>query len=1434
MNKNFSIPSRPNRFAAYSQCWVLESRMVFDGAVVATAVDAQAQAQTQTQTQDTASNQPGSENIGATAAVPDAPVVDFSPKDTPQTISYASDTNNSNNQPSFPVADNALAPTGSASVTGENLASPTNIIVVDPRAENAAFLSANPPANTQVMVLDSTRDGFQQIAEQLQTRHNVTQLDILPWTQDGQQWLGSKPLTATLEPSVSNSLTSWNDGLATDARLVFHGQNSMNTGWQDYVSALTGAQTDWLSSTGFTQTDTSLSVNSSAIPTTVYFIDSAVQNPADIVSGLDPNAEIVYLDATKDGLTQIADYLAGRTGIDSIQIISHASQATLLLGNELLTNDNLTSHADQLAAIGQSLSSGGDILLYGCDLAQSTNGSLFVDSFAYLTQADVAASTDLTGAAGKGGNWTLEYTAGTIEASILAASHYQDILALPTFDVTGLALSFNNPAVVKGVGLNTGDIIVFNNVVTVNGQAIDAIVTIMDSTGIAITGLDTAAGSLVNPNNPPASISLNANWFELNTNVTAAGGSSTIKFDFILNGTYNPAIGDGTDVLLQNVTVNSYDVDNSQFQDFSGFSSYALSGAPGSAFPTTLAVTGSGNFTHFVDTTSNDNTDTPATNLSVFNQARVTAIYNEINTFQIKTGSNITGPAFYYLDFSTGPTLNSPSTLQTYDIPTANPLTTHIFTPTLTGTYAPNVTGSTDTAQTLAVTVNGVTYTSANGLVWSGGTWSLNIPPANALLPGTYDVAVNTGYGPNAGTVTVHTIDRTVDELVVINDPPVNTVPGDQIVNPGVPSDIPGLSATDLNNNLASTQLSVALGVLTVDLSGGATIIGGANGTGSLILGGTEAQIKAALATVKYTANNGTTSDTLSVLSTDKLGLTDLDTIAININRPPIAVDDNVSGVPNTPVTINVLNNDSDPDNNLNPATIKIVGTANPGDPLVVPGEGTWSVNLTTGEITFTPVAGFTGSPTPINYTVKDTLGLESPPALVSITVDNPPVANPDTVRANPGTPVTINVLNNDSDPDNNLNPATVKIVGTANPGDPLVVPGEGTWSVNLTTGEITFTPVAGFTGSPTPINYTVKDTSGLESGLALVSITVDNPPVANPDTVTAEPGRPVTINILGNDSDPDNNLNPATVKIVGTANPGDPLVVPGEGTWSVNLTTGEITFTPVAGFTGSPTPINYTVKDTSGLESPAAKVTVNVPSVIALLDSPIANNLLGTTGSLILLSNPTLPLFTFFDPPFNPPIRFFDDTKFPIFKPVEFARPVDLRLYIPSPNDIISLTGSLRDQVVLELKRFSFDIPSWSFRHTNPNAQLEFEATRTDGSSLPEWLQFNPKLLRFSGIPPKGAHNEEVMVTVRDTYGNEVHAIFSVHVNKERARFDQKSLAIDSKLLGLSDKVLEKSHKEKPVAGKTKSGLSERIHATGKLGKLQESRALLDSLNAR
>ena len=67
-----------------------------------------------------------------------------------------------------------------------------------------------------------------------------------------------------------------------------------------------------------------------------------------------------------------------------------------------------TQRAQDLATLGGALSASGDILLYGCDVAAGADGLAFVNALANATGADVAASTDLTGAAVKGGDWVLE------------------------------------------------------------------------------------------------------------------------------------------------------------------------------------------------------------------------------------------------------------------------------------------------------------------------------------------------------------------------------------------------------------------------------------------------------------------------------------------------------------------------------------------------------------------------------------------------------------------------------------------------------------------------------------------------------------------------------------------------------------------------------------------------------------------------------------------------------------------------------------------------------------------------------------------------------------------------------------------------------------------------------------------------------------------
>jgi hypothetical protein len=125
-----------------------------------------------------------------------------------------------------------------------------------------------------------------------------------------------------------------------------------------------------------------------------------------------------------------------------------------------------------------------------------------------------------------------------------------------------------------------------------------------------------------------------------------------------------------------------------------------------------------------------------------------------------------------------------------------------------------------------------------------------------------------------------------------VGNAPINTVPDAQTALEDTALNISGLSVADVDGNLASTQLSVTNGSVTVTLTGGATISAGANSSNSLTLSGSEVAINATLATLSYQGNaNFNGSDTLTVLSTDSSGtpLTDTDTVAITVNSEPIA-----------------------------------------------------------------------------------------------------------------------------------------------------------------------------------------------------------------------------------------------------------------------------------------------------------------------------------------------------------------------------------------------------------------------------------------------------------------------------------------------------------------------------------------------------------------
>ncbi|WP_212768696.1 putative Ig domain-containing protein [Pectobacterium versatile] len=165
------------------------------------------------------------------------------------------------------------------------------------------------------------------------------------------------------------------------------------------------------------------------------FIDTALTDYQTLVNSVPTGVDVFLLDSSKDGLTQMAAWAETHTGYDAIHILSHGNEGQVRLGNLTLDSATAEARSADLAKLGTALTQDGDLLLYGCDIAQDT-GKSFVSLLAQLTQADIAASDDLTGATAKGGDWQLETTVGKIETTDAAlgaiAQEYNSLLASPT------------------------------------------------------------------------------------------------------------------------------------------------------------------------------------------------------------------------------------------------------------------------------------------------------------------------------------------------------------------------------------------------------------------------------------------------------------------------------------------------------------------------------------------------------------------------------------------------------------------------------------------------------------------------------------------------------------------------------------------------------------------------------------------------------------------------------------------------------------------------------------------------------------------------------------------------------------------------------------------------------------------------------------------
>jgi len=152
---------------------------------------------------------------------------------------------------------------------------------------------------------------------------------------------------------------------------------------------------------------------------TLIVTDGAIS--AETLSKYSPSAKVV--DISEGGLTTLSEAVKGVKGeFASIQFFTHATNDTLLLGEASINEYNVKDFKATFKEIGKSLTDSGDLVFYGCNLAATDSGKSMLNAIAKYSKADVAASTDLTGASKYGANYNLEFKVGRIQAAPITIS----------------------------------------------------------------------------------------------------------------------------------------------------------------------------------------------------------------------------------------------------------------------------------------------------------------------------------------------------------------------------------------------------------------------------------------------------------------------------------------------------------------------------------------------------------------------------------------------------------------------------------------------------------------------------------------------------------------------------------------------------------------------------------------------------------------------------------------------------------------------------------------------------------------------------------------------------------------------------------------------------------------------------------------------------
>ena len=303
----------------------------------------------------------------------------------------------------------------------------------------------------------------------------------------------------------------------------------------------------------------------------------------------------------------------------------------------------------------------------------------------------------------------------------------------------------------------------------------------------------------------------------------------------------------------------------------------------------------------------------------------------------------------------------------------------------------------------------------------------------------------------------------------------------------------------------------------------------------------------------------------------------------------------------------------------VDPATGQVTNATS----VTVAGEGTYSIDDATGKVTFVPEPGFTGTAQGVTVSVtapvgKDKDGTVRDEYLKTATAKYTPTVTPITITPTDKVSEDIQNVPQTQTPTFDLsNDKTAEITSkklvdpaTGQPTDEttVTVAGEGTYTIDPTTGAVTFTPEKDFVGTATGVTVqataTITNANGktatITSDATYTPTVVAAVPTANPATSkdiqgATQTGTPTfagtTVQVNGEDKaitikdnsytllDKDGNEVSSTPAY---AADGTTEI----GTYSIDSATGQVTFTPSdKSYTGAVTPAKVQAESSNGIK---------------------------------------------------------------------------------------------------------------------------------------------------------------------------------------------------------------------------------------------------------